>query len=136
MLVVDTNVVLDLWVFLDPGSGKIAAATQSPAWRWIGSQPMRDELALVLDYPHIAARLQRNGRTRLQVLVQYDALVLQVENAPRASAICKDPDDQKFIDLAAQHGAVLVSKDKAVLALNKRLNKLGAEALTAAAFPA
>ncbi len=135
-LVVDTNVVLDLWVFLDPGAAKITAATHSLEWRWIASQPMRDELARVLDYPHISARLQRNGITGLQVLAQYDAQVLLVACAPQASAICRDPDDQKFIDLAVLHAATLVSKDKAVLALKKKMTRLGAEARTTAAFDA
>lgn len=38
---------------------------------------------------------------------------------------CKDPDDQQFIDLAVAHQAVLLSKDKAVLVMRKRLLKLG-----------
>ena len=33
----------------------------------------------------------------------------------------RDLDDQKFIDLAVGHGAILVSKDKAVLCMRKRL---------------
>jgi putative PIN family toxin of toxin-antitoxin system len=134
--VLDTNVVLDLWVFRDPSASSVAEAASSTAWRWIASQAMRDELALVLAYGHIAARLQRTGASAEQVLAQYDARATLVAAAPLASAICKDPDDQKFIDLAALHGAVLVSKDKAVLALKKRLSKVGAEVLTAAAFGA
>ncbi|MFM8590714.1 MAG: VapC toxin family PIN domain ribonuclease, partial [Limnohabitans sp.] len=35
--------------------------------------------------------------------------------------VCKDADDQKFIDLAVQHGAALHSKDTQVLRLQKRL---------------
>jgi predicted nucleic acid-binding protein len=41
--------------------------------------------------------------------------------APRAAQVCKDPDDQKFIDLAVTHRAPLLSKDHAVLKLRKRL---------------
>ena len=43
---------------------------------------------------------------------------------------CKDPDDQKFIDLAVAHGATLLSKDRAVLALKKRLERLDVRAGT------
>ena len=43
--------------------------------------------------------------------------------------MCKDPDDQQFIDLAVQHGAILLSKDQAVLRLRKRLMALGVEAM-------
>jgi predicted nucleic acid-binding protein len=38
---------------------------------------------------------------------------------------CKDADDQKFIDLAAAHRAQLLSKDKAVLCMARRLKTLG-----------
>jgi predicted nucleic acid-binding protein len=53
------------------------------------------------------------------------------EPAPKAVVTCKDKDDQKFIDLAVQHGAVLLSKDKAVLCMRKRLLALGVVAQTA-----
>lgn len=52
---------------------------------------------------------------------------------PRASAVCKDPDDQQFIDLAVRHGALLLSKDRAVLSLRKRLLALGVLATPAVA---
>ena len=41
------------------------------------------------------------------------------------SVACKDPDDQKFIDLAVLHQAMLLSKDNAVLCMKKRLLGLG-----------
>jgi predicted nucleic acid-binding protein len=39
--------------------------------------------------------------------------------------VCKDPDDQKFIDLAAAHAATLLSKDAQVLTMARRLQRLG-----------
>ena len=48
-----------------------------------------------------------------------------MQPAPRASAVCKDPDDQVFIDLAMHVGARwLFSKDAALLKLNKRSFRL------------
>ena len=38
---------------------------------------------------------------------------------------CKDPDDQRFIDLALAHRAGLLSKDQAVLCMAKRMRALG-----------
>ena len=38
---------------------------------------------------------------------------------------CADPDDQPFIDLAVTHGALLLSKDAAVLGLTRRLRAQG-----------
>jgi len=91
---------------------------------------MRGELARVLHYPQIAPRVAFYGLTPEAVLARFDAAVQTVAPAPRASAICKDADDQPFIDLAAAHGAILLSKDKAVLRLRKRLLACGAEAAT------
>ena len=49
--------------------------------------------------------------------------------AQKASYTCKDADDQKFIDLAVAHQTVLVSKDKAVLCMAKRLARLSARVM-------
>ena len=59
----------------------------------------------------------------------FDALVQLVEVAPRVRYICKDADDQKFIDLAVAHQALLISKDKAVLTMARRLRTLGVETI-------
>ena len=50
--------------------------------------------------------------------------------APKVAYVCKDADDQKFIDLAAAHRAILLSKDKAVICMRKRLANLGADVAT------
>jgi predicted nucleic acid-binding protein len=62
---------------------------------------------------------------KAQVLAQFDAAVHIVATAAKAPHICKDADDQKFIDVAVAHRSVLVSKDKAVLCMRKRLATLG-----------
>lgn len=50
---------------------------------------------------------------------------------PATRMRCTDPDDQKFVDLALGHGAKwLVSRDKAVLKLNRRVQPLGLRVLT------
>jgi predicted nucleic acid-binding protein len=65
-----------------------------------------------------------------QVLAAFDAQVRLVDIAPKVAYVCKDADDQKFIDLAAAHRAILVSKDKAVICMRKRLMNLGADVAT------
>jgi predicted nucleic acid-binding protein len=50
-----------------------------------------------------------------------------VPAAPKAGVTCKDADDQKFIDLAVQHRTLLLSKDRAVLCMARRLQALGAD---------
>jgi putative PIN family toxin of toxin-antitoxin system len=128
-LVLDTNIVLDMLVFRDPRTHALSAALfenpEIPDLMWLATAPMREELARVLAYPHIAVRLAFHGLQAGQVLSQFDARARIVPVAPKAPATCKDPDDQKFIDLAVSHGATLLSKDKAVLCMRKRLMKLG-----------
>jgi predicted nucleic acid-binding protein len=65
-----------------------------------------------------------------QVLAAFDAQVRLVDIAPKVTYVCKDADDQKFIDLAAARRAILVSKDKAVICMRKRLANLGADVAT------
>ena len=120
-VVVDTNIVLDLLVFNDPATLALREALAARTCQWIATQAMRDELERVLDYPKISARLARHGHTAQAVLVQFDAQAMLVEVAARAALVCADPDDQKFIDLAAAHQTVLLSKDQAVLCMAKRL---------------
>ncbi|MEG3001794.1 MAG: PIN domain-containing protein, partial [Comamonas sp.] len=55
------------------------------------------------------------------VMAAFDAAVEYVAPAPRIRFICTDPDDQHFLDLASQHQALLVSKDRAVLKQRKRV---------------
>ena len=92
---------------------------------WLATQPMRDELERVLDYPQLKPRLSHHSLSAETVLAAFDAWVSPRPVAPKAIYTCKDPDDQKFIDLAVAHQAALLSKDKAVLVMRKRLLKLG-----------
>jgi predicted nucleic acid-binding protein len=126
-LVLDTNIVLDLLVFADAAVQPLKPLLASGALRWIAAPAMRVELERVLGYPQIAPRLAYYGLSPAQVLQAFDAQTHTEAPAPRASAVCKDPDDQQFIDLAVQHRAVLLSKDQAVLRLRKRLLALGAD---------
>jgi predicted nucleic acid-binding protein len=51
--------------------------------------------------------------------------------APKADITCKDPDDQKFIDLAVAQRALLLSKDALVLAMRRRMQARGSDVLRA-----
>ena len=124
-VVLDTNIVLDLFVFSDPAVEPVQAALQQGTLRWIATQAMRDELVRVLAYPQIVKSLAHHQISADQVLVRFDAQAHLVALAPKASVTCKDPDDQKFIDLAVAHSAHLLSKDHAVLCMAKRLLALG-----------
>jgi predicted nucleic acid-binding protein len=159
-LVLDTNIVLDLLVFQDTAteplhqaldwiattkrdaSAPTAVCLSASSLHWIATTAMRDELARVLGYPHIVKRLQRAAANQpceatdlaTRVLAHFETQVHFVAAAPKASVTCRDPDDQKFIDLAVAHQALLLSKDKAVLCMKKRLLALGVHALAAIDF--
>ena len=124
-VVIDTNIVLDIWVYQDPVTPPLLQALQEGAVQWLATSPMREELLRVLDYPHIAQRRDRDGVTAQAVLAHFDRLAHLQAIAPKSPYVCKDEDDQKFIDLAVAHQAVLLSKDKQVLRLTNRLAKLG-----------
>ena len=123
--VLDTNIVLDVFLFADPATQPLREALAQAHIRWISTAPMREELARVLGYPHIAKRMAFYQRSFEDLLHAYDTHSHPVEVAPRAPLRCKDPDDQRFIDLALVHQAGLLSKDHAVLCMAKRLRALG-----------
>lgn len=127
-IVLDTNIVLDLLVFDDAAMLSLRDALQSRQLQWVATAPMRDELERVLAYPQIAKRLAFYGLSPEQVLQARDFQVQTVDVPPKASVTCKDPDDQKFIDLAVAHRCTVLSKDHAVLCMAKRLQALGANA--------
>ena len=120
-IVLDTNIVLDVFVFSDPAADPIRLGLAEQQLNWLATQPMRDELARVLAYPNIAAKLAFCKLASTDVLASFDQHTRLVAVAPKASVTCSDADDQKFIDLAVQHRALLLSKDKAVLSMKKRL---------------
>ena len=123
-LVLDTNVVLDLFVFVDPRCAGLADALASGELRWLATAEMRNELEHVLAYPNFVDR----APAAQAVLERFDALANRVEAAPRARVVCRDEDDQKFIDLAVAHAALLLSKDKEVLRLARKLAPFAVEA--------
>ena len=120
--------MLDVWVFGDAAAAPLIAGLSQGQWHWLATPPMREELARVLAYPQIVKSLAHHQINPQTVLDRFDAHAEIAAVAPKASVTCKDPDDQKFIDLAVAHRAVLLSKDHAVLCMKKRLLGLGVRA--------
>ena len=129
-LVLDTNVVLDLLHFEDPAVAPLRQALQEGRAACFASAATRAELAHVLSRPQF--KLDGNDIRRL--LDAYDALARPCEPvAGAALPTCRDPDDQKFLELAQSAGAdVLVTKDKALLALARKSARLGFRIVTPA----
>lgn len=125
VVVLDTNILLDLWVFDHPPSQLLRQQLEQHDVHWFATGRMRTELERVLDYPHIARRLQSAKRSAQTVLKHFDTYAQLQPDAPKAPYTCKDPDDQCFIDLAVQHQARLWSKDAQVLCMKNRLARCG-----------
>jgi putative PIN family toxin of toxin-antitoxin system len=126
-LVLDTNVCLDLFVFRDPRWAKLLVALQTKKVEAVTREDCRREWQIVLDYPH----LPLDEQTRRQSAIDFDALIHCVPLTPAIESavklpICKDPDDQKFLEIARDMQAeALITKDKALLKLARRTVRAG-----------
>lgn len=119
LLVLDTNVVLDLLHFDDPVTRPLLAALAAGRVRCVASHATLDELERVLAYPEFAIDVA--GQAAL--LDAYRRLCGTPDRQDVGAALprCSDPDDQKFLELAAASGAAaLVTKDRALLKLGRR----------------
>ncbi len=117
--VLDTNVVLDLLHFDDARARPILDAVRNRQVRCAVTQETLEELRRVLSYPAFGLTSERQAA----VLDTYQSLATQFEPAEPTVALprCSDPDDQKFLELAAASGAQgLVTKDRALLKLRRR----------------
>ena len=120
-VVIDTNIILDIFVFADAAAKPVKQALEAGELDWIATRPMRDELERVLGYPQIAPRLAYYCLTANDVLASFDRHARLLDIAAKARLNCSDPDDQKFIDLAVAGQTLLLSQDQHVLSMSKRL---------------
>ena len=135
LIVLDTNVVMDWLVFLDPGCAALQAAVMAGTVHWRASSEMRAELAHVLGRGIAKAWLPDPA----VLWSRWDQDCVELNDVAPASLgtrlRCTDPDDQKFIDFALGHRARwLLSHDRAVLKLARRARPLGLHILTPAAW--
>lgn len=122
--VLDTNVWLDLLVFRDPRAAALDAALRSGAVAAVVDDACIDEWRRVLGYPLLALDPER--RTALDAEFARLTLHMAPESPRCRLPRCKDPDDQKFLELALASGARwLVSRDRALLALARRTAREG-----------
>jgi len=139
-VVLDTNVWIDILVYNDPVSRPIRAALESGRLDAVIDTACLYELNRVLDYPQFArfaidkaAAIATTLALTRQLNAQPDegvaaalpgadtTIAAHVAHAPVLPR-CSDRDDQKFLELAAAGNARwLVTKDKALLKLAKRL---------------
>ena len=123
-VVIDTQVVMDWLVFADARLTPLAEALEAGQLEWIGSPAMLDELRHVLGRGVAADR--QPDLVSIEAVFARLCRSVEAEPAPAVRLVCRDRDDQKFIDLAvAERATWLISRDKAVLALRKRALAFG-----------
>ncbi|WP_323073396.1 PIN domain-containing protein [Mycetohabitans endofungorum] len=145
-MVLDTNVWIDILVFDDPATRPIATALQDGSLDAVQDDRCLNELQRVLDYPqfvryaidqpaalarlarlctHVAPALRTKGGAAMSVPeagANARASTHAAGAAPRALPLCRDRDDQKFLELAYDTAAQwLVTKDKALLKMARRM---------------
>ena len=123
LLVLDTNVVLDWFLFADERVAALAQAIVDGHRRWVSCTRMRDEFERTLLKP----ALQRRVPDISALLARYDLYATACKPPPkRLNLVCDDPDDQVFIDLAfAEKAGWIISHDKALLRLQRRAAPCG-----------
>lgn len=126
-IVLDTNVCLDLFVFCDPRWAALLGCMQRGEVEAVTRDDCRTEWQIVLGYTH----LKLDEARRLTVAQAFDALI-RCHPIPAADIavpklpVCKDKDDQKFLELSRDIKAdVLITKDKALLKLARKTRRDG-----------
>jgi uncharacterized protein len=125
--VLDTNVCLDLFVFNDPHCASLLAAIHAGEIELVTREDCRAEWQSVLTYP----QLKLSDEARVQAQGVFDAWVRSVSpeggaQDPVVLPRCRDPDDQKFLELARQsHAVALLTRDDALLRLARRTKRDG-----------
>lgn len=125
-VIFDTNLLLDFFVFSDPRTVPLWEAAKNGTICVVTSEPCLFELRDVL------TRSQFNlSSSEVEDAVQSFCKVAKIKEVTHAaSAKCKDPDDQKFLDLLEESApAILVTKDKLVLRCRRLVLKLGCDIL-------
>jgi putative PIN family toxin of toxin-antitoxin system len=129
-IVLDTNVVLDILHFQDKAALPLAAAIAEGRLICLTDTDCLAELRRVLTYPVLNIAPERAA----VLLERYRALTRPIASAAGTGArlpLCRDPDDQIFLELAARGGAAwLISKDKEVLRTRKHRPRIPFAILT------
>ncbi len=130
LIVLDTNVLMDIWVFANPASLALLAAIRDGRAAAVRSEETDEEFADVLSRKAFALTAGRQA----EILQEWIALSCPFEPDPESlpgEARCRDGDDQKFLHLAAAARAdILVSRDKLVLKAGRKAARSGVHVLT------
>ena len=120
--VLDTNVLLDLWLFDDPSARPLRTGIEDGSLRALRSADCDAEFAEVIGREQFGL----DEAARRAVLARWQQCSEPIAAIAPAPLACADPDDQKFLDAAFSAGAdLLLTRDKALLRLARRAEASG-----------
>jgi putative PIN family toxin of toxin-antitoxin system len=120
-VVLDTNVLVSIYIFADSRFAPLRARIESGEWQAITNEACFEEFRRVLGYAMFALTEPQQEAA----LGAYGAVATQLAGPPAGDIAslprCADRDDQKFLELARDGAADwLVTADKALLKLARR----------------
>lgn len=122
-VVLDTNILLALWLFRDPAVGPLRAAMTAGLLKSVRCAATDAEFAEVLGRPALFS-VEAERQTRL--LDEWQAVAAPVEEMQTAPWVCRDPLDQKFLDLAVSvQAGWLITRDRDLLKLARKTRRAG-----------
>lgn len=125
LAVLDTNICLDLFVFHDALASNLLKAIQDNTLIAITREDCRSEWLRVLDYPKLALDETEKELSK-QAFDRHIRIIDPEKRDYRTLPVCRDKDDQKFMELAYDaHASCLITKDKALLKLAIKNRKNG-----------
>lgn len=125
LAVLDTNICLDLFVFHDALASDLLKAIQDNTLIAITREDCRSEWLRVLDYPKLALDETEKALSK-QAFDRHIRIIDPEKRDYRTLPVCRDKDDQKFMELAYDaHASCLITKDKALLKLAIKNRKNG-----------
>ncbi|WP_428421857.1 PIN domain-containing protein [Methylibium sp.] len=129
--VIDTNAILD-WLVFRESTAIFGRAIETGALRWMATPPMLLECQRLFASSSLAH--WRPDAARLEAAWTRWAHV-ETSAIPCGPLRCTDTDDQMFIDLAlARRTPWLLTRDRALLKLAKRAERLGVRIRTPSAW--
>lgn len=123
-IILDTNVCLDLFIFRDARWHPLYQALREGRLEAVSRADCREEWRIVLGYSQFRLDASRQEQARQE----FDTMIacLDMPTLPPALPLCKDTDDQKFLEIARDaQAACLITKDKLLLKLARKTRRLG-----------
>ena len=121
--VLDTNVLLALWLFRDPAVEALRAALAAGLLQPVRSAATDAEFAEVLGRSGLFSVAPER---QTMLLDAWQATASPVEAIQSAAWVCRDPLDQKFLDLAVSvQAGWLLTRDRDLLKLARKARRQG-----------